>query len=297
MTVQNAASTKKMAESLDSLAETLIHMCRTKTRNCPVHFWVTLSPIPFWATSGTSHPNHLYGFVSLAGELGVLRYVSFRVTANPRLLKVEGDSDDIIWRLIYGAGDCTYRREFGPLIEGSKKIAHDDQIHPWLDPRRNRAVRRIQGIIAFDHQERYNAIKDLIQKMKETPQKAAGFEKTLRPLHKQIVTENSSRAMRTEFRGPVTVSFQSNDGSVQEKTIPYGHAIAELLEQYGVGNPLRGWWRQRSWQWSSSSTSSSNMSQRSSATPSTRDYGRRPLSSDDSDADSLASAKTTDSYA
>ncbi|KAK3950449.1 hypothetical protein QBC32DRAFT_376216 [Pseudoneurospora amorphoporcata] len=257
MTVHSPVSCKKMAESLDSLAGTLITLCSTRTRECPM---------PFWASSSTSRPDRLYGF---------------------------GDSDDIIWRLIYGAGDCTFLREFGPLIEGAKEVLQSNENQPWLDPKRNRSVRRIQDIIAFDPQERYNLLKDILQKMRESPQKAAGFEKKLRPLHKQIITD-ITRGRKMEFSQPVTISFQSNGGSNQEKTIPYGHAVAELLEHHGVGNPLRGWWRRKSWQWS---TAGANKSQRSLTSPTTPsgDFDRSP-SSDDSDIDSVHSVATTVSY-
>lgn len=284
MTVHNAVSCKKMAESLDSLAGTLINMCCTRTRQCP---------IPFWASLGTDRPDRLYGFVSLAGELGMIRYVNFKVNADCRLLEVKGDSDDIIWRLIYGAGDCTFPREFDPLIQGAKELIYRVEDERWLDPKRNQAVRRIQDIIAFDPQERYNLIKDILHKMKESPQKAAGFEKKLRPLHKQILTDNS-RGRKTEFSQPITLSFESNGGSNQEKTVPYGHAVAELLEQHGIGNPLRGWWRRKSSQWL---TAGSNKSQRSLASPTTPSGGHnRSSGSGDSDTDSVQSFTTTMTY-
>ncbi|KAK1773269.1 hypothetical protein QBC45DRAFT_97682 [Copromyces sp. CBS 386.78] len=259
MTVRNEKNCKRLAEALDDLAETLALVGSSQTRNCPLPYWAGLK----------RDPPHIYGMVSLAAEFGVLHYVRVKVMSGQsgcyRYLKVMGDDDDILWRLINGPVEFTFAREFETLIQEAKKLTGIDTYDssPLADqPSLKQAVNRIRGTVsvACPPQDRYLLAQDILQKMKETPREFPGFEKQLRALYKEVTADTNGESSNLLLASQITVTKpadeKNNDRPNVEKSMEYGKAIEKLLENYGVVGPIRA--RIRRWStWLSNGSSKS----------------------------------------
>jgi len=184
-----------------------------------------LSVPPHWTQVGRGPTVPQFGFVGLTAEFGVVSYIREKIAAESDYLSIEGADEDLISCLLLGpTGRGLSRLEYKPLSN---------------TPIRSR-LPCIQEFVfdhmAFNHADRFRLAKEIVDilgsrrntREKEIP---LAVRNKLLPLAERIAGRNERGWSHKELgQTPIVTTVPGAD-----ETIPYGRAVLQLLENYGIG--------------------------------------------------------------
>ncbi|EAQ84544.1 hypothetical protein CHGG_08558 [Chaetomium globosum CBS 148.51] len=186
--------------------------------------FVTTTMVPHvahWA-KGRRGSADQFGFVGLAAEFGVFRYVQAKVEESLDYASIKGGEEDLVSCLLLGPGARGLpKREYKAL--GDTGLRHRfDCIYKFAFEH-----------MAFNHEGRYRVGKELLDACCDRKGKLpAALRMRLAPLADRVAVRNE-RGWPNRESAQVLVKVASGEAA-------YGHAVMELLEDYGIGERRGG---------------------------------------------------------
>ncbi|KAH6617407.1 hypothetical protein F5144DRAFT_586364 [Chaetomium tenue] len=186
--------------------------------------FVTTTMVPHvahWARVRRGSADQL-GFVGLAAEFGVFRYVQAKVEEASDYASIKGGEEDLVSCLLLGPGARGLpKREYKAL--GDTGLRHRfDCIYKFVFEH-----------MAFNHEGRYRVGKELLDACCDRKGKLpAALRMRLAPLADRVAVRND-RGWPNRESAQVLVKVASDETT-------YGHAAMELLDDYGIGERRGG---------------------------------------------------------
>ncbi|KAK4142187.1 uncharacterized protein C8A04DRAFT_38443 [Dichotomopilus funicola] len=190
--------------------------------------FVTTTMVPHvahWAKVRRGSAADQFGFVGLAAEFGVFRYVQAKMKEAPSdYASIKGGEEDLVSCLLLGPGARGLpKREYKAL--GDTGLRHRFEC----------IYKFVFEHMAFNHEERYRVAKELLDACCDRKGKLpAVLRMRLAPLADRIAVRND-RGWPQRESAQVLVKVTGSDEAAY-----YGYAAMELLEDYGVGERRGG---------------------------------------------------------
>ncbi|KAH6842443.1 hypothetical protein B0I37DRAFT_447917 [Chaetomium sp. MPI-CAGE-AT-0009] len=186
--------------------------------------FVTTTMVPYlahWAKTERGSADQ-FGFVGLAAEFGVIRYVRAKIAESLDYVSIKGNEDDLVSLVLLGPGTRGLpKREYKPMSNTP------------LRQRLDCCYEYVFEHMAFNHAGRYQLAKELLDECGDRKGKLPGATRVKLARLAERIAGRNDRGWPHAAVGQVPVKTAHGE-------MPYGYAVLELLEDYGIGERRGG---------------------------------------------------------